>query len=74
VTADHKNDTASPSTLVQSTGFAVAQVPVSMGTFNIEDENVQDAFRNQLVLSELWRMLCQWCDQSVLAFGNLASK
>jgi hypothetical protein len=27
-----------------------------------------------LVLSELWRMLCQWCDQSVLAFGNLASK
>jgi hypothetical protein len=53
VTADHKNDTASPPTLVQSTGFAVAQVPVSMGTFNIEDENMQDAFRNQLVLSEL---------------------
>ncbi|KAE9378971.1 hypothetical protein N431DRAFT_433980 [Stipitochalara longipes BDJ] len=46
-------NTESPPTLVQSTGFAVAQVPVSMGTFNIEDENMQDIFRNQLVLSEL---------------------
>ena len=43
----------SPLTLTQSTGFAVADVPVSMGTFNIEDPNVQAAFRNQLVLSEL---------------------
>ncbi|PMD36710.1 hypothetical protein L207DRAFT_568919 [Hyaloscypha variabilis F] len=47
------NETANPPTLVQSTGFAVAQVPVSMGTFNVEDENMQDIFRNQLVLSEL---------------------
>jgi len=39
--------------LVQSTGFAVAQVPVSLGTFNIEDQNLQAAIRNQLVLSEL---------------------
>ena len=46
-------DTASLPTLVQSTGFAVDQVPVSVGIFNIEDQNVQDAFRTQLVLSEL---------------------
>jgi len=46
-------DAASPPTLVQSTGFAVAQVPVSMGTFSVEDENMQDIFRNQLVLCEL---------------------
>ncbi|TVY23141.1 Fusarubin cluster-specific transcription factor [Lachnellula hyalina] len=46
-------DTASSPMLVQSTGFAVAQVPVSMGTFNIEDQNLQAIIRNQLVLSEL---------------------
>jgi hypothetical protein len=45
--------TTSPPTLAQSTGFVVAHVPVSMGTFRIEDQNVQAAFRNQLVLSEL---------------------
>lgn len=44
--------TSSPS-LVQATGFAVEHVPVSIGAFNIEDQNVQAAFRNQLVLSEL---------------------
>jgi hypothetical protein len=44
---------SSPLTLTQCTGFAVAQGPISMGTFSIEDENVQAIFRNQLVLSEL---------------------
>jgi hypothetical protein len=46
--------TSSPS-LVQATGFAVEHVPVSIGAFRIEDQNVQAAFRNQLVLSELKR-------------------
>jgi hypothetical protein len=46
-------DTSRASTLVQSTGFAVAKVPISKGAFSIEDENMQDTFRNQLVLSEL---------------------
>jgi hypothetical protein len=40
-------------TLAQSTGFVVEHVPVSVGTFSIEDQNVQAAFRDQLVLSEL---------------------
>ncbi|KAK5306863.1 hypothetical protein LTR99_002555 [Exophiala xenobiotica] len=40
-------------TLTQSTGFAVAQVPVTVGTFSVEDQNLQAAFRDQLVLSEL---------------------
>ncbi|KAH8674614.1 hypothetical protein BGZ60DRAFT_404400 [Tricladium varicosporioides] len=44
--------TSSPS-LVQATGFDVEHVPVSIGAFSIEDQNVQAAFRNQLVLSEL---------------------
>ncbi|RDL35781.1 uncharacterized protein BP5553_06393 [Venustampulla echinocandica] len=47
------NSIACPPSLAQSTGFAVAQVPVSMGTFNVEDQDLQAAFRNQLVLSEL---------------------
>lgn len=46
-------DTSRAPTLVQNTGFAVAKVPISVGAFNIEDENVQDTFRYQLVLSEL---------------------
>ena len=46
------NTRSSPS-LVQATGFAVEHVPVTMGAFNVEDQNVQGAFRNQLVLSEL---------------------
>lgn len=46
------NTTGSP-ILAKSTGFDVTQVPISMGTFNIEDENIQTAIRNQLVLSEL---------------------
>jgi hypothetical protein len=40
-------------TLTQSTGFAVAQVPVTVGTFSVEDQNLQAAFRDQFVLSEL---------------------
>jgi len=47
-------DTASVS-LAKATGFAVDHVPLSLGIFMIEDENVQAAFRNQLVLSELKR-------------------
>jgi hypothetical protein len=46
-------DTTSTPTLAQSTGFVVEHVPVSMGIFSIEDQNVQAAFRDQLVLSEL---------------------
>lgn len=42
-----------PPSLVQATGFAVEHVPISIGAFSIEDEHVQAAFRNQLVLSEL---------------------
>ncbi|PVH76901.1 hypothetical protein DL98DRAFT_574072 [Cadophora sp. DSE1049] len=41
--------------LAKATGFAVGHVPLSLGVFRIEDENVQAAFRNQLVLSELKR-------------------
>lgn len=44
---------SSPSSLVKATGFAVEHVPVSIGTFSIEDENMQAVFRNQLVLCEL---------------------
>ncbi|KAG9230360.1 hypothetical protein BJ875DRAFT_472442 [Amylocarpus encephaloides] len=43
----------SPTSLVQATGFAVEHVPISIGAFSIEDQDVQAAFRNQLVLSEL---------------------
>lgn len=42
-----------PAPLVKATGFAVEHVPLSLGAFRIEDENVQAVFRNQLVLSEL---------------------
>ncbi|KAK1761849.1 hypothetical protein QBC33DRAFT_582115 [Phialemonium atrogriseum] len=45
--------TSPPASLVQATGFAVEHVPIFMGTFSIEDQNVQAALRNQLVLSEL---------------------
>lgn len=45
--------TASPPSLAQATGFIVEHVPVSMGTFSIEDQDLQATFRNQLVLSEL---------------------
>lgn len=48
-------DTMGTHTLAQSTGFVVEHVPVSMGTFSIEDQNVQAAFRDQMVLSELKR-------------------
>jgi aflatoxin regulatory protein/Zn(2)-Cys(6) binuclear cluster domain-containing protein len=40
-------------TLAQSTGFVVTPVPLSVGSFSVEDQNMQVAFRNQLVLSEL---------------------
>ena len=47
------SDLVSSAKLVQSTGFCVAKVPVSMGTFNIEDDNLQASIRIRLVLSEL---------------------
>lgn len=40
-------------TRAQCTGFAVVHMPISMGTFSIEDQSVQVALRNQLVLTEL---------------------
>jgi hypothetical protein len=39
--------------LVQSPGFAVSQMPVSMGTFNIEGHTWQAAISYQLTFSEL---------------------
>jgi hypothetical protein len=48
-----QTDATNIPTLAQSTGFVVENVPVSLGTFSIEDQNVQAAFRDQLVLSEL---------------------
>jgi hypothetical protein len=45
--------TSRPAILAQSTGFAVDQSPISVGTFNIDDQNLQTAIRIQLVLSEL---------------------
>lgn len=39
--------------LAQTTGFTVADVPVSMGTFSTGDQMVQAAFRDQLILGEL---------------------
>ncbi|KUJ21529.1 uncharacterized protein LY89DRAFT_681014 [Mollisia scopiformis] len=45
-----------PPSQVQATGFTVEHVPLSVGTFNIEDQNMQTAFRNQLVLCELKRL------------------
>lgn len=41
--------------LVKATGFSVDNVPIAIGTFNIEDENMEAVFRNQLVLCELGR-------------------
>lgn len=45
--------TTEPLSLVQATGFSVEHASVTIGDFNIEDQNMQGAFRNQLVLSEL---------------------
>jgi hypothetical protein len=42
--------------LVQSTGFAVTQVSISMGSFDIDNQDLQSAIRAQLVLSELKKM------------------
>lgn len=39
--------------LSQATGFAVDPSPILVGTFSIEDQNLQTAVRIQLVLSEL---------------------
>jgi hypothetical protein len=53
--ASNDTDTTTTPTLVQFTGFVVEHVPVSMGTFSIDDQNVQAVFRDQMVLSELKR-------------------
>ncbi|KAL2072897.1 hypothetical protein VTL71DRAFT_12240 [Oculimacula yallundae] len=42
-----------PLSLSQTTGFTVDHFPLSYGAFEVDDENMQAAFRNQLVLSEL---------------------
>lgn len=47
---------APEATLVQATGFTVDYMPISAGSFNIEDGNLQAAFRNQLVLNELKKL------------------
>jgi hypothetical protein len=49
VVPDSKNNP----TLAQCTGFVVEHVPVTVGTFSIEDHNVQASFRDQLILCEL---------------------
>lgn len=49
-------DTPSLQTLPQTTGFVVADVPAALGTFSIDDQRMQGAIRNQLVLSELSKM------------------
>ncbi|KAK0631164.1 hypothetical protein B0T17DRAFT_507579 [Bombardia bombarda] len=45
-------------TLSQTTGFVVSDVPASLGTFGIEDQKMQAAIRNHLVLHELKNMAC----------------
>lgn len=50
--------TSSPPLPPRSTGFVVTQVPISVGTFSVEDQNVQTALRTQLVLSELKKLDC----------------
>ncbi|KAK0725525.1 hypothetical protein B0H67DRAFT_551076 [Lasiosphaeris hirsuta] len=47
---------ASPQTLPQTTGFVVVDVPASLGTFGVEDEEMQASIRNHLVLSEAKKM------------------
>ncbi len=42
--------------LVQSTGFTVDYVPISVGDFDIDDWDLQSSFRVQLVLSELKKL------------------
>ncbi|KAK3317008.1 hypothetical protein B0H66DRAFT_562623 [Apodospora peruviana] len=54
--ATHSAAADSKPSLVQATGFSVEHVPVSVGTFNVEDQNIQAAFRVQLVLCELKKM------------------
>lgn len=50
---DSTTQTSSAPKLAQSTGFVVEHVPVSVGMFGVEDQNMQDAFKDQLILSEL---------------------
>ncbi|KAF2721842.1 hypothetical protein K431DRAFT_346044 [Polychaeton citri CBS 116435] len=52
-TVDANAGEAEAPTLAQTTGFVVTHVPVSMGTFSVEDQDLQAAVRNRLVLSEL---------------------
>jgi len=56
VRAGEMSSSSPVSTLAQSTGFAVEEVPLWFGTFSVEDQNMQALFRNQLVLSELKKM------------------
>ncbi|KAK3995117.1 hypothetical protein QBC44DRAFT_356804 [Cladorrhinum sp. PSN332] len=42
--------------LTRATGYVVIAVPPSLGTFGIEDENMQARIGNQLILSEVEKM------------------
>jgi hypothetical protein len=44
---------ASTGSSPQITGFIVEHVPVSVGTFNVEDQNMQAAFRYRMILKEV---------------------
>jgi len=60
-TVDVSADSSPPAaettaSLVHNTGFAVELLPLSIGNFTIEDQDVLAAFRNQVVLSELKKM------------------
>ncbi|KAK5993994.1 Fusarubin cluster-specific transcription factor fsr6-like protein [Cladobotryum mycophilum] len=50
-------DAIVPPSLTQTTGFTVEPPSISIGTFSVEDLDVQAAFRNHLVLSELKKMI-----------------
>ncbi|KAK1752907.1 hypothetical protein QBC47DRAFT_49479 [Echria macrotheca] len=43
--------------VVRATGFAVESAPVLVGTFDVQDQTVQNCIRVQLVLSELKKVL-----------------
>ncbi|KAM0331647.1 hypothetical protein ACHAQA_003326 [Verticillium albo-atrum] len=45
-----------PPSLPQATGFIVEHVPLSFGSFSVEDEDLEAMFRNQLILCELRKM------------------
>jgi hypothetical protein len=46
------NSTPSP-TLPEATGFTVEQIPLAMGTFNIDDKDLQAELQRRLVLNEV---------------------